>query len=143
LPNRLTSQRFADQLASLEADRQRREAVFHHLAAEMKIYPDIEPIKPASHCRPAAYYLSFVFKAKGARDVFANAMLRHGLPVVWAWNSVPAHYRCFSENAIGGSGGSEYLAAHVCHIPLTEYVSHRRQQRLIALLTSSEWHARR
>jgi dTDP-4-amino-4,6-dideoxygalactose transaminase len=121
-------------LTSLLEDREQREKAGEELRHNLADLPGIELIRTKPGCRTSAFFLTFTMSEQGTRDRLVTALQRRGLPLVWAWNTVPAFYRCFAETFPYGVSGSVYLADHVCHIPLAEYVAPARRRRLIARL---------
>ncbi len=80
---------------------------------------------------PLRSYLSFIVEGEGCRDALVTTLHRKGLFLAWAWNAVPALYRAFSNAFPCGASESLFLANHVCHIPLENYVSAPRRRALI------------
>ena len=139
-PNWLTVRRFTAQLNGLTADRARREAAASTIRTALADAPRIVFIEAKPGCRSSAFFLSLTIDG-GRRDAIVNRLHREGLFLVWAWNAVPAFYRCFADTFPFGFSNSVYLADHVCHVPLAEYVDARHRKRLITSLRHALGHA--
>lgn len=133
-PNRLALQRFAHQLEHLAIDREHREAAGREIAEALRDLQALRLVQVADRGRTSSFYLSFTVTPAARRDRLITMLHRQGLFLVWAWNVVPAFYRAFAGTFAYGSAESVFLADHVCHVPLAEYVSSGRRRRLIRAL---------
>jgi len=134
VPNRLCLKRFEHQLLHLADDQERRRKASQEIRDTLGDVEAIQfiPLKPG--CQGSAFFLSFTVEEGVSRDRLVTALHRKGLFLAWAWNAVPAFYRCFSQTFPYGSAESVFLADHVCHIPLGQYLAPRRRRRLISCL---------
>ena len=130
-PSRLTRRRYAHQLASLTADHLRRAEADHEIRAGLAGLAGLEVVAPLAGCRSAAFFVTFIVRAPGGRDRLVLSLLRQGFPVVWAWNTVPAFYSVLASTFPYGCAESEYLADHICHFPLVDYLTPARRKSLI------------
>jgi dTDP-4-amino-4,6-dideoxygalactose transaminase len=130
-PNWLVLRRFAGQLQTLVTSRNQRERASDEIRAALKDIPELRFIEAQPGCRASAFFLTFTVADQHRRDSLVMSLHRQGFFLVWAWNSVPAFYRCFATTFPFGYAQSTYLADHVCHIPLVDYVDLDRRRRLV------------
>jgi dTDP-4-amino-4,6-dideoxygalactose transaminase len=131
MPNELCCRRFKTQLQNLSADQAARHQAWDDLYAALSDIDDVQLISPPANARTSAFFLSFSLARPGQRDAVVNALQRRGLFLAWAWNVVPSFYRCFSTTFPYGAADSEFLAGHICHVPLDLYRSRRERRRLV------------
>lgn len=100
-------------------------------AAIREALSELTWIDPAPNCTSAAHYLSFTVGSPDARNRLLETMHRRGCDLERTWHVVPSFYRGFAETFPYGSAGSEFLADHIIHIPMADYVEVSRRERLI------------
>lgn len=131
VPNQLCQLRFANQLTSLTDARIKRCLAGDAIQEALRDVEPIQFIRPMSGCRTAGFFLSFSLADGVRRDSLLETLHKQGLFLIRAWNVVPAFYRCFAKTFPYGATDSVFLADRICHIPLWQYLTPRRQAQLV------------
>ncbi len=133
-PNALCLQRFEHWLRYLPQRVEAQRSAAASIEEGLRDLPGLTPIEEAPDCESAAHFVSFTVSQGGDRNAFLAEMHRRGCALERTWHVVPSFYRGFAATFPFGSAGSEFLADHVIHIPVADYLDARRLERLIAAL---------
>ena len=134
LPSRLTLKNFGDEVTSLEDRAASRRRAAGEIRDALSHFEDIRFVRQGTRGAPSAYFLSFLVVGGKSRDELVKKLHRKGFFLVYAWNTVPSHYRCFRHTFPFGSSESDYLADRICHVPVQHYLNPRRRGQLIRRL---------
>jgi dTDP-4-amino-4,6-dideoxygalactose transaminase len=140
-PNRLTLRRFGREVYQLGDNVARRRRAAREIQNALEDVPTIRFIRIESGCQPSGFFLSFVVAESGFRSRLLTALHRKGFFLIYAWNTVPASFRCFRGTFPFGSSESTYLAERICHVPVIRYLGRSRRGRLIDNLRGALKHA--
>jgi dTDP-4-amino-4,6-dideoxygalactose transaminase len=130
VPGDLCLRRFLADAIDLDRNLALRIAIFQDLSQRLSVFPAIRIVRTSDDCSPAAYFLSFIL-SRASRDEFVTHLHRKGLFLLRTWDMVPAFYRSFSDTFPYGSAGSEFLARNIVHVPLDQFRSDIKRDRLI------------
>lgn len=133
-PSPLVVDRFLDAIAAdarLEGRiREARSALSDLLARNAWI----SLVRPAIGTNPAPYSLSFTVQGEIDRNALLDALHHRGHSLLRTWDQVPAFFTMLSNSFSRPPDASVFLADHVVHIPLREYMSHARRSSLAKAL---------
>jgi dTDP-4-amino-4,6-dideoxygalactose transaminase len=141
LPNPLTLRRFGREVGQLGDNVALRRRAAHEIQDALEDVPTIRFIRMESGCQTSGFFLSFVVSDSGFRSRLLTALHRKGFFLVYAWNTVPASFRCFRDTFPFGSSESTYLAERICHVPIIRYLTPSRRGRLVENLREALKHA--
>jgi dTDP-4-amino-4,6-dideoxygalactose transaminase len=140
-PNRLTLRRFGREVGQLGDNVARRRRAAREIQGALENVPAIRFIRTEPGCQTPGFFLSFVVADGGFRNRLLTALHRKGFFLLYAWDTVPASFRCFRDMFPFGCSESTYLAERICHVPVIRYLRRSRRERLIENLIESLKHA--
>lgn len=93
-------------------------------------------VRPAIGTKPAPYFLSFTVQGEIDRNALLEALHQRGHSLLRTWDQVPAFFAMMASSFPRPPDASVFLADHVVHVPLRQYLSRARRASLAKALAT-------
>jgi dTDP-4-amino-4,6-dideoxygalactose transaminase len=140
-PNPLTLRRFGREVDRLGANVARRRQAAREVQEALADVSAVRFIRTEPDCQTSGYFLSFVVADGGFRSRLLTELHRKGFFLLYAWDTLPASFRCFRDTFPFGCPESTSLSECICHVPVVQYLEGSRRGRLIDNLRERLNHA--
>lgn len=136
-PSLRCAQRFFDDLASVESNRQQCGDSFHDICSRLSRYSELTFIQQAASTEPGYEFLSMTVAPSVSRDKLLEFLHRKGYFLLSTWDQVPAFFTVLQNSFPAKQQESVYLADHTVHIPLRQFLSRRQRHGLCEQFTNA------
>lgn len=125
LPNRLCLTRFLEEIGRLDDRIARQQAAAARLRDRLGDIPGLRLLPPVPG--EAAHFLTFLVEGGVSRDALLTGLHRRGFFLERTWNLVPSSFRSLAHTFRCGSTESAYLAGHIGHLFVRDFLDVRQQ----------------
>lgn len=135
-PSPLVIDRFLDTIAADARLEGRIREARSDLADLLMRHTWISLVQPADGAEPASYFLSLTVREEIDRNALLTALHRSGHSLLRTWDQVPAFFTIMSSSFPRPPGASVFLADHVVHLPLRQYLPPTKRASLAKALVA-------